>query len=213
MPKFTWITIFLSVFITVTVTEIVIHEYSAKNDNKGQIEATNNLQEENTANAEATETKAEEIVQNEQSEEETLIKSDPKITEAILTSIKIENPVIKAQEFNGKIFDFLSTTLNKDYIIAENIFSNEAFIGMVYEFHFSSPINAEASYASLKNDVLGLDSITINENNNFGEKSFYLNNTTKQNTVYIITKTGNSIYGFKYPHTSHSAFKSLIKYL
>jgi len=136
-----------------------------------------------------------------------------KIDETVLTSIKIDKPSIKKIDFNGKLFDFIPVEYKNEEVPTQNIFSGESFIGTDYEFHFKTPIDAETAYAKLKNSANTIDFVEVNENNAFGEKSFYMNNQNKQNTVFVIVKINTDIYGFQYPHSSHSIFKSIVKYL
>ncbi|KKP37645.1 MAG: hypothetical protein UR28_C0028G0013 [Candidatus Peregrinibacteria bacterium GW2011_GWF2_33_10] len=220
MPKFTWITIFLSIFITVVVTEVVINEYTLNQTgslaaNVSQTETNiNNENDTSVADIAALTTTDEKIEKNSTTANDQIIPiiDQPSITETILTSAKIANAVIKEIEFNGQMFDFLKIDFPSQYIIQQNIFSGQSYIGLAYEIHFQSPLDAEEYYMELKNKSAALDFAKVNENNSFGEKSFYINNKNKENTVFLICKVGTVIYGFNYPHSSHAIFKSIVAY-
>ncbi len=218
MPKFTWITIFLSIFITVVVTEVVINEYKIENETSAYNEDLQTTENPDITDNSEGQNSTDNQDQLENNNEDTLAsikftKEDTLITKEILSSVKIENPTIKKLDFSGKIFEEIDIEDEKDYVIEENIFSAESYIGTVYEIHFNGPIDADSYYEEILSLAKKLENVDINENNSFGEKSFYINDSQKKNTVQIISKNDKYIFGFKYPHTSHSTFKTLSKIL
>ncbi len=222
IPKFTWVTIFLSVFITVTVTEIVIHEYSLnKYTELTQVNSVSNDEiiktEEVQNDVPINESIPQEPIQETQINPDQLAipleNQISKVDETILTSAKIQDPIVKLRAFNGKIFNFIETTYNEKQVIEADIFDGEKYLGVVYEISFATPIESETAYAKIKSKAKTLENTQVNESDAFGEKSFYANNQDKQNTVFVVTKVDTTIYAFQYPHLSHTTFKSIANYL
>lgn len=216
MPKFTWVTILLSIFITVIVTEVVINKYSLKENPTTIVAKEEEIKIDTNKNEikeeQPTEAK-EEIKIKPETTEPKLLEKSPKVDKTLLASAKVTDPILKKINFNGEFLDLIKLDLDAKYVLQQNIFSGGAYIGSVYEMHFSSPLYAEEQYSNFKEESLKFDFASINENNSFGEKSFYLNNQNKKNTVFVILKTGSDVYGFKYSHSSHATFKSISTFL
>ncbi|MFC1616564.1 hypothetical protein ACFL21_05455 [Patescibacteria group bacterium] len=56
----------------------------------------------------------------------------------------------------------------------------------------------------------GLD-IEINLTNEYGEGSFYMNDTRRPNVAFLTVRVGSYIYGFSYPKQYHPQVKNLIQ--
>jgi hypothetical protein len=55
----------------------------------------------------------------------------------------------------------------------------------------------------------GLD-VEVNESNDFGETSFFMNDFRRNDIAFLTVKFGNLIYGFSYPKEYHSQIKNLV---
>lgn len=51
----------------------------------------------------------------------------------------------------------------------------------------------------------------VNETNDFGQGSFYMNDASRQGTAFLTVRLGGLIYGFSYPKTYHSQVKNLLQ--
>jgi len=74
----------------------------------------------------------------------------------------------------------------------------------LYTFEFKSSQN-QANYLKLKELFSGLAKeesyITINEVNNYGKNSFYVNNTQEENMARLIILTSDTVFGIEYSKT------------
>lgn len=118
--------------------------------------------------------------------------------------IKQINPEINLEEeqetttiFNKIDLEKVEGVHAKDFLFAKN---GVNYLKL-YTFQFESPEN-QINYLKLKTlfaDLNKLQSnITINEANNYGINSFYVNDTNEDTVVRIIFLTSNAVYGVEY---------------
>ena len=91
--------------------------------------------------------------------------------------------------------------------------SADVMFAKVYVLTFGPKSRLEDVYQVLKTrGSEGLD-VEINETNEYGDGSFYMNDTKRPGTAFLTVKLGNLIYGFYYPKEYHPQVKNLIKLL
>lgn len=86
--------------------------------------------------------------------------------------------------------------------------------GVLNEFLFSSEQRAQDFYAVLKTKAQAFaPDIKINETNDFGARSFFMNDAKRLGTAFLTFQSGQRVFGLSYPKASHEFFKKLIALL
>jgi len=133
--------------------------------------------------------------------------------QTLISALDIEKVKYKPGTFGGKILDLVST----DDLPVKNIilgyFEVESVIGSFYEIETKNPLISETVYQELKNRFEQFPEIEINETNQFGEASLYINHSVKVNEVFILMKKDNYIYCFAYKKDYHDIFKNFFALL
>ena len=126
-----------------------------------------------------------------------------------------ENGNLKIEPFDGLIFNDYDISEYQDdehikYIITEN---NES-AGIINELIYPSEKIATAVYNQLKAKMSQENSsFTINETNQYGDASFFANNSEETNSVFLVVKFGNRLYTLHYPAKNHNKMKNLLQSL
>ncbi|MFA4891358.1 MAG: hypothetical protein WC604_03325, partial [Candidatus Gracilibacteria bacterium] len=83
----------------------------------------------------------------------------------------------------------------------------------VYVVIVDDPEQIDEVYSVLKvRAAEGVD-IEINETNQFGNASFYMNDLRRDSVAFLTVRVGSKIYGFSYPKQYHPQIKNLISIL
>lgn len=119
---------------------------------------------------------------------------------------------LEKEPFDGRLFktvlidDLTDVTIEKTVIRSET-----ALLAKVYIFKVGLNANVNEVYELLKlRASQGLD-IRINETNEYGLASFYMNDPTRSDTAFLTVRISGLIYSFSYPKPYHSQIKNLIK--
>lgn len=125
------------------------------------------------------------------------------------------SPVLKEALFSGLLFQFIPLDSPTDLISSQwSIFDGEDYVGSIYELTYSSETGALQGYFAIRNLAQGLTELgSVNEVNLYGEGSFYFNHKIKNQTVFIVIRSGSTVYGFEYPYTFHENMKKLFDFL
>ncbi len=81
----------------------------------------------------------------------------------------------------------------------------------VYVFSPGTIVNLDQLYNVLKSRADETLSSNINETNQFAGASFYMNDSSRENTAFLTVKFNGLIYGFSYPKDYHTQVTNLIK--
>ncbi len=121
---------------------------------------------------------------------------------------------IEPSTHNGFLFKTIYIDDLKDVEVKMfNVRTAESLLTKVYIFKIGTMMPLDEVYAVLKQRASeGLD-IEVNETNEFGSGSFYLNDSRRQNVAFLVVKIGSMVYGFSYPKDYHSQVKNLITLL
>jgi hypothetical protein len=121
-----------------------------------------------------------------------------------LTRAGYSDFVIKPRPFNGLLFDQFDVSMlsyldvvDKRVLQMENGFENEVL--HVYQFSFSESDGAREIYDYLKTDLKDELGVKLNETNQFGLGSFYVNFETPRDSVFLVVKTKYNVYALSYP--------------
>ena len=132
---------------------------------------------------------------------ELLVKN---INSEALTLAGFTSFVIKPQPFTGKLFDqfdlsMLSYLTIVDKTITENHNGNDATVLRAYEFGLSDKDQNQEVYDFLKAKIKDELGVTINETNQFGMSSFYINFNQPKEDAFLVVKTRTNVYALSYP--------------
>ena len=112
-------------------------------------------------------------------------------------------------------FSVLRSPLNLIKNIATVIYiSNSESIGSyakAYVFKIGYKTEIGEIYNFLKERVNEAVNMYVNETNQFGTNSFYMNDDKRPETAFLTTRIGGLLYAFSYPKEYHSQVKNLIK--
>lgn len=139
-----------------------------------------------------------------------------KITTELLTNIGVLEPRIENAPSQGLVFGFFD--VEKEFsgwsAVEYTLFDGPNFIGTVYEIGTDNELQAFGAYETLRQKAEGSSLGKMNENNSYGEASFYFNHSTKTNTVFLVVRLGLEVYALQYSPTYHgSIIKPLLEKL
>lgn len=137
------------------------------------------------------------------------------ITFALIGRVGFHNIVLQRVPFNGIMFekvdmrDFASVP-----IIRQNLLqNNREQVAEFYEMHSESQLLANEIYLLIREKALTAIEAGVNETNDFGSGSFYINYSNRPDNAFLIVKVRESVYAFVYKKELHSFIKSLIPLL
>lgn len=126
------------------------------------------------------------------------------VSSELLMKAGFNNVVVKPRPFNGRLFDRFDLDMLSYLNIVEKsviqiIDGNETEVLRVYEFDFSDDAGAQEIYDFLKAKIKDELGVTINETNQFGLSSFYVNFNSNSEKAFLVVKTRTNVYALSYP--------------
>lgn len=91
--------------------------------------------------------------------------------------------------------------------------TDSKFLAKVYVFRIGVNTNVRDVYQLLRSKASQGTGVQINETNEFGINSFYMNDSRRTGVAFLTVRIGSMIYSFSYPHDYHSQIKNLIQLL
>lgn len=144
--------------------------------------------------------------------------------ETVSANVYLRDEQIKSAGFVGayierEVFDdylfktiFVGDLYNTE-IEKNTIRTNEALLAKVYIFKIGPDSDTDEVYQLFKMRATEGAGIEVNETNEFGVNSFYMNDSTRSNTAFLTVRIGSLIYAFSYPKEYHSQIKNLVQLL
>lgn len=131
-----------------------------------------------------------------------------------LKSAGFVSAYMEEEKYDGSLYKTIYTDDLYDVTVKKiDIKSDEAMFAKVYIIKTGPNSSIDEVYQVLKiRGAEGLES-ELNETNEYGDGSFYINDTRRPKTAFLTVRLGNLIYGFSYPKEYHSQVKNLIKLL
>lgn len=121
---------------------------------------------------------------------------------------------IEREAFDDYLFKTIFVGDLYDTEIEKNtIRTNEALLAKVYIFKIGPDSDTDEVYQLFKMRAAEGAGIEVNETNEFGVNSFYMNDSTRSNTAFLTVRIGSLIYAFSYPKEYHSQIKNLAQLL
>jgi len=119
---------------------------------------------------------------------------------------------LEKETFDGLLFKTVPIDNLLDVTIEKTVIRSEtALLAKVYIFKVGLNANANEVYELLKLRASQGLGIVINETNEYGVASFYMNDPARPNTAFLTVRISGLIYSFSYPKPYHSQIKNLIK--
>lgn len=227
MHKFTIFTILLSVVVVFIVADLVVSDYW------GDDFAS---EEQLAQNEESSEVIPEEVVEpelrgdEEAPGEETPIDETPAaeetpiIEEVAFTTIVTQELLLQAgftdsqvttELYSDLIYGFWEVTesFSEFVVLQHKLFQGAEYVGTIYEIQTPTEVDHFEAYEVLRERATTSTSGTINENNSYGDASFYFNHTTKTNTVFLTISKNQTVYALEYATSGHAKMRALIDLL
>ncbi len=132
---------------------------------------------------------------------ESLLKN---VSAELLGKVGYQDFVIKPRPFSGQLFEQFDLSMLSyldivDKKIIQLIDGNEIQILRVYEFNFSDDSGTQEIYDFLKAKIKDELGVTVNESNQFGLSSFYINFQEERSDAFLVVKTRSNVYALSYP--------------
>lgn len=134
------------------------------------------------------------------------------IREEQLRSAGFVAAYLEEEANSGSFYKTIPIDDLKDVTMNLNLIRTDSeMLAKVYVMKAGINININDVYAILRTRAASGLNVELNETNDFGVNSFYMNDNSRPNTVFLTVRLGNLIYGFSYPKTYHSQIKNLIQ--
>ncbi len=121
---------------------------------------------------------------------------------------------IEPEDHEGLLFKTVAVDDLDDVKMDKFSIRTEAqFLAKVYVFRVGISTNVRDVYHLLKSKSSQGVGVQINDTNEFGVSSFYMNDSRRTGVAFLTVRIGGLIYAFSYPHEYHSQIKNLIQLL
>ena len=117
------------------------------------------------------------------------------------------------EDFEGDIFKTISLADIVDADIEQALIrTDDEYLTRVYVIQAGLGSDIQNIYELIKSRAVST-STSINETNEFGNSSFYMNDLSRSSTAFLTVRIGRLIYSFSYPKQYHPQVKNLITLL
>lgn len=135
----------------------------------------------------------------------------PSINEQMLEEAGFVNPRVELQPFDGIIFkDIDINPYNDDDHVSYTTFENNERSSIITELLYPTDEIAHEIYMNIRNKITENGNFFLNETNQYGDQSFFGNNSEDKNSVFLVVKMQNRLYTLEYPAQHHNKIKNLI---
>ncbi len=132
---------------------------------------------------------------------------DEQIKSAGFTSGTLEN-----EPLDGRLFKTIDISDLKDVEVTKTAIKNrDEVLAKVYIFKIGLNTNVSEVYQMLKLRAAQAPNIKVNETNQYGVASFYMNDQLRLDTAFLTVRISGLIYAFSYPKMYHSQVKNLLQ--
>lgn len=121
---------------------------------------------------------------------------------------------LEPEPHSGLLFKTITIDdLNDTEIEKTSIRTADQLLAKVYVFKAGIGSDINEIYQIIKMKASKGFDVVINETNDFGSNSFYMNDSRRSGTVFLTVRIGATVYAFSYPKEYHSQVKNLIQLL
>lgn len=136
------------------------------------------------------------------------------LREDMLKSAGFVNAYVEPEESDGKLYKTIAIGDLFDVEVEKSVIrTKDALLAKVYIFKMGLNADVNEVYQLLKMRANDAPSSDMNETNEFGSGSFYMNDSSRSATAFLTARIGSVIYSFSYPKDYHSQVKNLIMLL
>jgi len=140
----------------------------------------------------------------------------------ITANVYIRDEQIKSAGFAGS---YLERETHNDYLFKTiyigDIYDTEitkymvrtddSILTKIYVFKIGYKTDVDEIYKYLKERINNAMNMELNETNEYGYVSFYMNDPKRPDTSFLTVRIGGLLYSFSYPKEYHSQIKNLVK--
>jgi len=127
----------------------------------------------------------------------------------LLPALRIQGLQLSPKVYDNRLFQLISTeALDATRSTFATLDIDQEVMGSVYEFLFRTPVDAENAFDEIRILANSFPNIDTNQTNQFGDRSFYINNLVKVGEVFLVVQKDNYVYAFGYKRDSHETFKT-----
>jgi len=202
MSKFTLFTLFLSATIVVIVAELLVNEYVKYPGLQKQVTAS-------VFNASTAPAAPASALPADDTKTGATIGT---ITFSLINDAGFKDISLQRVPFNGILFEIIDLRdFNSVPIVTQNLLQNNRIkVGTFYEFAAGSRLLSREIYQLLKDKAGKLIGASVNETNSFGDGSFFVNPVDHPDSVFLVVKSGDSVYSLAYLKDLHPQVKNLL---
>jgi len=132
------------------------------------------------------------------------------ITPEVFVQGGITNAVIEEGKKGKDLFGIRFEQLRGD-IVKRYLYQDNFPLGYIYEPDHS--LTYDGLKQIITTNIANSPVWSMNETNSFGQRSFYLNNSNRAETVFVLIEFKTVVLGFEYPKSNHLKFEALFDYL
>lgn len=119
---------------------------------------------------------------------------------------------LEDEPLDGRLFKTIDISDLEDAEVTKtDIRTIDEILAKVYIFKIGISSSANDVYLNLKLKASQGLNVKLNETNEFGSASFFINDPVRSETAFLIVRISGLVYGFSYPKTYHSQVKNLIQ--
>ncbi|HBB02685.1 TPA: hypothetical protein DCZ16_02750 [Candidatus Peregrinibacteria bacterium] len=134
-----------------------------------------------------------------------------KLTPEQLTSVGFKSAKITPVTFEGRVFQIVDVS---DILNAHsgefNITDGKNIFAVVAEMQFQTQLEAQDVFNLVKTRIKGMPGVSINESNTFGDGSYFMNDSKRIGSAFLVVRIKNTVYFYTYPKTNNTFIKNLI---
>lgn len=123
--------------------------------------------------------------------------------------------LMQKKPFIGMLFDTefkeLTTLDVNQQVVVSSQSSDRSTIVETWEIKGTDSSMSDEVYNLLKNKFLSSLEVSVNETNQFGQQSFYVNFEGKDANTFLVVKQYNSVYALSYLKDYHNLIKAFFK--
>lgn len=201
MSKFSIFTIFLSTTILVIVAELLVNHYLKYPQLQKELAA-------NVAGQQSEMTQQQAVPSNSTQQ---VKKSAETLTTEVVKSAGFSDAELAIVPFKGILFESLDL---RDFqsvpVFQYALTQDNRSLALFNEFRADSHLMSQEVYGYLKERFSQVIGAVVNETNQFGENSFYINFLEKPNQAFLVVKLQNNVYALTYQKEYHKLIKQLL---
>lgn len=121
---------------------------------------------------------------------------------------------LESEQNDGQLFKSIFIDDLYDVEVTKTLIrTTDQLLAKVYVFKMGIAADINEVYNLLKLRASEGNTTEVNETNEFGLSSFYMNDSMRTGTAFLTVRIGGLIYAFSYPKDYHSQIKNLIQLL